>query len=49
MSSAEQVYLELKNDPHRLSEISETQPEVASFIMNGNVKGLAEYMRNKNN
>lgn len=47
MSSAEQIYLDLKDDHFRLSELSESQPEVAKLVMDKDIKGIALYLKQK--
>lgn len=47
MSEAEQIYLELKDDHFRLSELSESQPEVAKLVIDRDIKGIAAFLHRK--
>ena len=45
MGEAEKVFNEMKDDHYRLSELSATQPELVSSVINKDIKGIAQVLK----
>ena len=36
----------MKDDHYRLSELSATQPDLVNFVLNKDIKGIAQFLKN---
>ena len=47
MNEAQKVYDEIKDDHYRLSEMSASQPELATCILKKDIKGIAIFLKER--